>query len=164
MSTSDDADSRIARRDRWKNSPLSNPLPIPAPARIYSEEEMTAIRRGYVPRIMEQKWFIFMEDDWLFAHRSWTGLGVYEATFAPVEGGYRIESAFVTGDGDSYRRSSDEDEAAYLESLIAGHLLRRPLSEVKLTGADPIRNWELAVPNVPEEMFLPTVVKKADPE
>jgi len=49
---------------------------------------MERIRRGYIPSIMEEKWFIFMEEDRLFAHRSWTGLGVYEAIFARIDGGY----------------------------------------------------------------------------
>ena len=31
---------------------------------------------------------MFMEQNRLFAHRSWTGFGIYEATFARVEGGH----------------------------------------------------------------------------
>ncbi len=162
MSTSGDDNQRTARRDSWDAVPLSNPQAIPAPARVWSEDEMGAIRRGYVPSMMDEKWFIFMEGDRLFAHRSWTGLGVYEAAFAPTEGGYCIDSAVVTGDG--YSRSSDEDESEFLESLIASHLLRRPLSETMLSDADSLKNWELAVPNIPKEMFLPRVIKKADPE
>ena len=69
---------------------------------------------------MEEKWFIFVEGDRLFAHRSWTGLGVYEAAFAPVDGGYVIESAVVTGNRSEYKRSSDQDESLILEVLIAG--------------------------------------------
>ena len=161
-SNSDDDDKRTARRDSWKNVPLTNPQAIPVPTRVYSEVEMGAIRRGYVPSIMDEKWFIFMEGDRLFAHRSWTGLGVYEATFMQTQGGYRIDSAVVTSEG--YKRSSDEDEAEFLESLLASHLLRLPLSETMLSDADSLKNWELAVPNIPKEMFLPRVIKKADPE
>jgi len=49
---------------------------------------MDRIRLGYIPSIMDEKWFILMEEDRLYAHRSWTGLGVYEAAFTPVDGGY----------------------------------------------------------------------------
>ena len=125
---------------------------------------MGAIRRGYVPHIMEEKWFIFMEGNRLFAHRSWTGLGIYEATFAPAEGGYVIESAVVTGDDTRYRRSSDEAESLTLEALIAGHLLKESLSEEQLAGHGPITSWELTVPTVPKELFLPRIIKKAGPE
>ena len=50
----------------------------------------------------------------LFAHRSWTGLGVYEATFAPTEGGHVIESAIVTGNETEFRRKSDKAESLTL--------------------------------------------------
>ena len=67
---------RVAQRSDWNNEPLKDPQPIPAPARIWTAEEMEHIRRGYIPHMMEEKWFIFVEDDRLFAHRSWTGFGI----------------------------------------------------------------------------------------
>ena len=124
---------------------------------------MEVVRRGYVPHIMDEKWFIFMEKNRLFAHRSWTGLGVYEATFVPAEGGYVIESAVVTGDKAEYRRKSDEAESLTLEVLIASYLLQESPSDEQLAGYDPVTRWEFMVPTVPKELFLPRVVKKADP-
>lgn len=125
---------------------------------------MDAIRRGYVPHIMDEKWFIFMEGNRLFAHRSWTGLGIYEATFTPTEGGHVIESAVVTGDDTRFRRSSDEAESRTLEVLIASHLLKESPSGEQLAGHDPIASWEMIVPTVPKELFMPRVIKKAGPE
>jgi hypothetical protein len=43
---------------------------------------MQAIALGYQPVDMIDKWLAFMEDDRLFLHRSWTGDGIYEVTFA----------------------------------------------------------------------------------
>ena len=156
--------SETASRDSWEVERLTVPQPIPAPSRVWTGEEMGAIRRGYVPWMMEEKWFIFMEGNRLFAHRSWTGLGVYEATFAPTEGGYVIESAVVTGDETEYRRSSDEVESRTLEVLIASYLLSESPSEEQLDGYDPVTKWEFMVRTVPKESFLPRVIKKACPE
>ena len=153
-----------ARRDDWETHPLTRPEAIPPPARAWTEAEMAQIRLGYIPSIMDEKWFIFMEGDRLFAHRSWTGLGVYEATFAPVDGGYVIESAVVTGNRSEYNRSSDQDESQILEVLIAGHLLGQSLSEPQLADKSPHLRWELSVPNIPKEMFFPQVVEAAGPE
>ena len=125
---------------------------------------MDRIRLGYIPSIMDEKWFIFMEGDRLFAHRSWTGLGVYEATFAPVDGGYVIESAVVTGNRSEYKRSSDQDESQILEVLIAGHLLGQSLSESQLADKSPHLRWELSVPNIPKEAFILPVVETEGPE
>ncbi|MCQ3806147.1 MAG: hypothetical protein OXB92_00775 [Acidimicrobiaceae bacterium] len=151
-----------ASRDNWETEPLCDPQPIPAPDRVWTDAEMGSIRRGYVPHMMEEKWFMFMEQNRLFAHRSWTGFGIYEATFAPTEGGHVIETAFVTGDNSKHLRSSDEEESAFLETLIASHLLRQPLSEEQRDGNDPHTNWELTVPTVPKEMFFPRVVENPD--
>ena len=155
--------SRTARRSSWKTEPLTIPQLIPAPARVWTGDEMGVIRRGYVPHIMDEKWFLFMEGNRLFAHRSWTGLGVYEAAFAPAEGGYVIESAVVTGDETEYRRKSDETESLTLEVLIASYLLQESLPEEQLAGFDPHTKWEFIVPTVPKELFLPRVIKKTDP-
>lgn len=153
-----------ARRSDWNVEPLTIPQPIPAPSRVWTEAEMASIRRGYVPHMMEEKWFIFMEGNRLFAHRSWTGLGVYEATFAATEGGYVIESAVVTGDENARQRDSEEVESRTLERLISGHLLREPPATEQLAGSDPHTNWELTVPTLPKAAFLPRVIKKADPD
>jgi len=149
---------RVAQRSDWNNEPLKDPQPIPAPARIWTDEEMEHIRKGYIPHIMDEKWFIFVEDDRLFAHRSWTGIGIYEAVFAPVDAGYTIKSAFVTGDED-WNRSSLEEESQYLEDLIAGHLLMEPPADAETTGRDPFQQWELTVPTIPKQAFLPRVIK-----
>ncbi len=125
---------------------------------------MDHIRAGYIPEIMDEKWFIFMEGDRLFAHRSWTGLGVYEATFAPVDRGYVIESAVVTGNRSEYKRSADQDESLILEVLIVGHLLGQSLSESQLSDKSPHLRWELSVPNIPKEAFILPVVETASPE
>ena len=154
--------SNRASRDSWKTEPLTDPQPIPAPERVWTDEEMDSIRLGYAPQMMEEKWFMFMEGNRLFAHRSWTGFGIYAATFASTEGGHVIESVVVTGDDTKHLRSSDEAESATLEMLIDSHLLQMPLSEEQRDGNDPHTNWELTVPTVPKELFFPRVIKKPD--
>ncbi len=124
---------------------------------------MDRIRLGYIPHMMEEKWFIFMEENRLFLHRSWTGLGVYEATFTSVAGGYVIKSAVVTGDETQYSRPSDQDETLILEMLIAGHLLDESPTESQLADQSPTLGWELAVPTMPKDSWIPHVVKRSGP-
>ena len=40
--------------------------------RSFTAEEYTCLSRGLIPEVMEDKWFIFMEADRLYFHRSWT--------------------------------------------------------------------------------------------
>jgi hypothetical protein len=57
---------------------------------------------------MDDRWDAYVEADQLFLHRSWTGLGIYEAQFAEADGGWRICEAVVAGDGTTYRREDAE--------------------------------------------------------
>ena len=156
------ADVRARRKD-WQNEPLTCPQSIPPPTRIWTEEEMDRIREGYIPQIMEEKWFIFMEGNRLFAHRSWTGFGIYEATFTPAAGGYVIESAIVTGDETRYDPSSDQDESLLFEMLIASYLLGDSTPASQLVDQNPVLAWELAVPTFPKDSLILPVVERSGP-
>ncbi len=111
--------------DDWKNEPITAPVPLPAPDRVWTREEMDSIRLGHQPVSMDEKWFIYCRHDRLYLHRSWTGHGIYEAQFEKTEDGYRIAEAVVTNDPKRYRRTkTDNEESEQLEALIAGWLLR----------------------------------------
>jgi hypothetical protein len=104
-------------------TPTSQPQVIPPPDRVWTAREWAVIRRGHKSVDMDDKWNAFVEDRRLFLHRSWTGLCIYEAEFAPSGDGWRIAVAVVAGDHDSYRRQGDEYESAALEAVIEWELL-----------------------------------------
>jgi hypothetical protein len=71
--------------------PILAPEPMTLlPPRVWTREEWRRIERGYRARDMDEKWNVFVEDQVAFFHRSWTGKGIYEASFAQVEGGWHI--------------------------------------------------------------------------
>ncbi|AQZ63006.1 hypothetical protein BKM31_17440 [[Actinomadura] parvosata subsp. kistnae] len=93
---------------------------------------------------MDDKWDLFVEGGTLFAHRTWTGFGVYSATFVEVEGGLRVSEVWVESDPERYRRPSDAHDLALLEILIRGTLL----------GEEPdpelMERWRVALPKTPQ--------------
>jgi hypothetical protein len=50
-------------------------------AESYTAGEFERIKRGVIPREMEDKWFVFYEEPWLYFHRSWTGACIYAVRF-----------------------------------------------------------------------------------
>jgi hypothetical protein len=70
----------------------------------YSHEDMTAIRRGFYPTVMEQKWFLIFTDDRLRMHRSWTGNFIFDVgfTFNPQGGAY-VSDVIDNRDPEQYR-------------------------------------------------------------
>src|SRR5688500_10310032 len=80
-----------AKRDDWMTTPLPAARASVALDRTYTASELERIREGNVPQEMEDKWFAFYEEPWLYLHRSWTGFVIYEVRFEPVgDGGGRV--------------------------------------------------------------------------
>ena len=62
-----------ATRESWKILPLPEKrVEIPF-ERTFTADEYQELARGVIPQEMEDKWFIFCENDVLYFHRSWTG-------------------------------------------------------------------------------------------
>lgn len=102
------------------------------PSRVWTDVEWERIQLGYRARDMDEKWNVFCEDRVVFLHRSWTGHGIYEASFAPAEsGGYTITQAVVETDSERYRNPEDAYDCVMLELLISTIVLGEPATELR---------------------------------
>ncbi|MDI3405201.1 hypothetical protein [Streptomyces cavernicola] len=127
-------DAAPLTRDAFRRlHPISEPRPLPVPPeRVWTDTEWDRIRRGYHAWSMDEKWNVFAEGHTLFLHRSTTGRGMYEATFAPVpEGGLRIASALVEGDPKRYRSMGDAYDRLMLELVVSAIVLGEPATELR---------------------------------
>ena len=104
----------VARRGDWKTEPMPEKHETFVINRHFSEKEMEALRRGNVPRAMEDKWFWFMEGETLWAHRSWTGNCIYRLDF---EADGRIVVT-VNRDPEQYRCTEVEEDVEILNNLL----------------------------------------------
>lgn len=113
--------------------PISDPRAMSAlPVRIWSDQDWERIGLGYRARDMDEKWHVFAEGDVVYLHRSWTGYGVFEATFAAVEGGgRRIVGAVVESDAERYRCTDDEHNVVMLELVLSAIVLGEPAGELR---------------------------------
>ncbi|MFG2751575.1 hypothetical protein [Streptomyces xanthophaeus] len=127
------ADDPLTRKSFRRLQPIGAPKPVPLlPDRVWTDEDWDRIRRGHAARDMDQKWNVFVEGDVVFMHRSWTGLGVYAASFAPVaDGGRRISSAVVESDGERYRSMGDEYDRLMIELIISAIVLGEPATDLR---------------------------------
>jgi 8-oxo-dGTP diphosphatase len=112
-----------ATRQSWPNI---KPLPAQHSGltiqRTFTEQEYEKILLGFVPEQMEDKWFMFVEDDALYAHRSWTGYCIYQLVLVKDEGGYVAGETFVNRDEIQYSGKDDLYDGRMLMFLI-DHLL-----------------------------------------
>jgi hypothetical protein len=119
---------KAARESDWRTEPLPQTRTLIKLDRAFSNAEISHLRCGFLPVEMEDKWFIYWQDDTLFFHRSWTGFCVYVAHFHCIEGEWRLVGAEVNGDPEQYHLSSDHQETKMINYLIDLLLLRREVS------------------------------------
>lgn len=112
-----------AKKEDWNTEPfpaLTRELPF---VRHYTPAEMEKLAQGLVPMEMEQKWFVYFDDNTLHFHRSWTGNKIYEVSFLPGASGGRSDKAVVNCDPSQYRANHDCKEEELLDYLINRLLL-----------------------------------------
>jgi hypothetical protein len=72
---------------------------------------------------MEDKWFIFLEEDWLYFHRSWTGLCIYQIRLERNENGYIVAEALANREPGQNPQTDEKYDAALLNFLVDNFLL-----------------------------------------
>ena len=107
-----------ASRDDWQITAIprqhvlltGNELPTVR----HSPVEFRQIGHGFVPQAMEEKWFIYAQENHVYFHRSWTGYCIYVADFEPVEGGFRLARLAINRDPGQYSETNDQYDCSYL--------------------------------------------------
>ena len=116
---------RIARQSDRHTEPLPKLHSVIPLDRAFTRDEMECIQRGYLPAVMEDKWFIYWEDGHLYFHRSWTGYCIYVVRFAREGESWRMVEALVNRDPSQYGETRDERDVQLISYLIDLLLLRK---------------------------------------
>lgn len=124
---------RVTRSMFFDLHPISVPRTLPrVPERLWSEDDWERIRLGYRSANMDEKWNVFTEKETVFLHRSWTGIGVFAATFAPVEGGgRRIVHAVAERDPEWYGGTDDDHDSLMIETVLSFVVLGEPVDDLR---------------------------------
>lgn len=115
----------IARPDSWKTVEMPATIASLSLNQAYTAEEFSIIACGFVPKEMEDKWFVFMQDNTLFFHRSWTGFCIYKVVFEQNNAEYVVREAFVNRDLKQYKRTDNNYDSVILSCLIDDFLLHK---------------------------------------
>jgi hypothetical protein len=107
-----------ATRDSWMRIPMPEAKMQLEVDRTFSQEECECLQRGRIPQDMDDRWFIYFEDDWLFLHRSWTGHGIYQIRLEPSKEGCKIAEVWANGDPSQFRPGTPEENNRLLSGLL----------------------------------------------
>ncbi len=135
----------IAIRTTWKNFPIDNPKRIDI-ALHFTDKQFSKLTNGLIPQQMEDKWFIFYENDWLYLYRSWTGYGLYKAQLIKEQDGYSIKEFWAERNQEKYKNEDDNTDIETFSFLIARGLLGVDIRKIYFDNnikseADSIKGW-----------------------
>jgi hypothetical protein len=104
-------------------------LPMPRQHRLanldrtFGPFDSWMIARGFVPREMEEKWFIYMENGQIFFRRSWTGVLIYKVEAAWRDDQLYLGQVIINRNKKQYTETDDEYDIHLLIYIIAVVLL-----------------------------------------
>ena len=84
----------------------------------YSELDVERMMKGIIPKDMDDKWFIYYRDGWLYFHRSWTGFCIFQVKLSNSKSGKQITEAWVNRDKTQYDSDGIEEDAFMLSQAI----------------------------------------------
>ncbi|MGE7414937.1 hypothetical protein [Methylobacterium tarhaniae] len=131
--------------------PFGETTAIPFEA-TYSLQEFARIRRGLVPSAMEDKWFIYLEQNELSAHRSWTGKAVFKLAFVQDTDVVRVVAAECASDVCAARGAAYEAELLgfLIDNLLLGRSTPFPIPADVKDGPEGAYQHHVAGTGYPE--------------
>ena len=124
----EDRSHKKVKKGDWHTEQMPSENTILSIQKTFTPEEYGELQKGILPEQMEDKWFIYFEDDRLYFHRSWTGHCTYIAEFEKIDGGYYcISRVIVNRNKDQYSEQDDTWDTMLLLYLIDSMLLHKPV-------------------------------------
>ena len=103
----------IVKKSAWKTVEMPDKTEHFTIERSFTSHEIQLIKEGHKPKEMEDKWFMYYEDDKLYIHRSWTGFCIYI-----VSGFDGILNVTVNRDPEQYKETDIESDIIQLNILL----------------------------------------------
>ena len=117
--------SKAATRTSWEAKEIDLPKTISLKIH-FTPRQFNLIKQGLIPKQMEDKWFIFYENRFLYMHRSWTGFGIYKAEIIKKGEFYAFDEFMTERNKEKNSNEDDEADKDIFVNLIAGGLLGIP--------------------------------------
>lgn len=106
-----------ANKNSWKTIPMDIPHKITISLYL-SEKQYLHLIKGFIPKDMDEKWFIYFENGVIHLHRSWTGYEIFNAPIYKVEESYFIPYFIVEKNTKKYNISTDKEALNSFKTLV----------------------------------------------
>ena len=117
----------------WPNKPMPQGAKVLEIDGTYSREEYVTISQGFIPQSAKDKWFVYLEGEWLYIHRSASGSCIFMLKLEAKEDFYAAPTLLVNNDPKQFNSKNDEYNVNLVAYLIDTLLLGRftPFPQMK---------------------------------
>ena len=107
------------KKSDWKTMPIPVEKADLGYQKIFSAADAKKIMSGHKPEDMDDRWFIYHEDRWVYFVRSWTGHHIFgfELAASP-DGSSSVISSWANRNIDEYQSKSKENDIQTITDLI----------------------------------------------
>ena len=115
----------IATENSWKREALPTKIAALDYSAFYTDSDAEKMMEGFIPSQMEDKWFIYFHQGWLYFLRSWTCFYIYALRLDGSPAGVRVIDSWVNRDKVQYQSDNDEYDRKLVTFLIDTFLLKK---------------------------------------
>jgi len=113
-------------KDSWKTLPIPDKRQLLGFEGFYTDADAERMMRGLIPEQMEDKWFIYFQEGWLYFIRSWTGAYIFALKLDGSPAGVHVTESWVNRDASQYKNQDDEYDRKLVGFLVDALLLKKP--------------------------------------
>ena len=136
--------TKIATAKDWQTEPMpDDPQEVtnmPFDFKI-TNNAMSIIRKGHIPEVQEDHWFMYCDDEYIRYYRSWTGMCGFEAHYMKTEGGYVVDNLKMNHALAEFGVNGDEAGAALFCYLV----IAESGGDAESAWQNYVKNWDMLV-------------------
>ena len=103
----------------WKIKPIPDQRQELGYENFFLDSDAEKIMSGHKPLDMDDKWFIYSENSWVYFVRSWSGCHIFAFQLAgSPAGGARVVGSWVNANPEEYCMQGKEKDTKIINSLI----------------------------------------------
>ena len=109
------------KKSDWKTMPIPVEIVDLGYQKVFCDVDAKKIMSGYKPEDMDDRWFIYYEDSWVYFVRSWTGYHIFGFKLAvSPNGSANVIASWANRNIDEYQSKSKENDIQTINDLING--------------------------------------------
>lgn len=109
----------MIKKSDWKTKPIPEKRENFGYENFFSDADAETLLRGFKPRDMDDKWFVYSDAGWVYFVRSWTGHHIFGLKlWSTTAGGSRVIESWVNANTDEYNSPGKEASIQLIKRLL----------------------------------------------